>query len=35
MENDLPINVFDISAPGNIKLAVLGEPIGTLVGRIK
>jgi uridylate kinase len=35
MENDLPIIVFDISVPGNIKRAVLGEPIGTLVGRIK
>ncbi|MDX1934562.1 MAG: UMP kinase [Capsulimonadales bacterium] len=35
MENDLPIIVFDISVPGNIRRAVLGEPIGTLVGRIK
>jgi uridylate kinase len=35
MENDLPIIVFDISVPGNIKRAVLGQPIGTLVGRIK
>jgi uridylate kinase len=35
MENDLPIIVFDISVPGNIKRAVLGEPIGTLVGRFK
>lgn len=35
MENDLPIIVFDISAPGNIKRAVQGEPIGTLVGRTK
>lgn len=35
MENDLPIIVFDINVPGNIKRAVLGQPIGTLVGRIK
>lgn len=35
MENDLPIIVFDISVPGNIKRAVLGEQIGTLVGRFK
>jgi uridylate kinase len=35
MENDLPIIVFDIAVPGNIKRAVMGEPIGTLVGRIK
>ena len=35
MENDLPIVVFDIGAPGNIKRAVLGEPIGTLVGKCK
>jgi uridylate kinase len=35
MENDLPIIVFDISVAGNIRRAVLGEPIGTLVGRIK
>jgi uridylate kinase len=35
MENDLPIVVFDIAVPGNIKRAVLGEGIGTLVGRTK
>jgi uridylate kinase len=35
MENDLPIVVFDINVPGNIKRAVLGQPIGTLVGRSK
>lgn len=34
-EHDLPIIVFDISVPGNIKRAVMGDPIGTLVGRIK
>src|SRR6266702_528790 len=31
MDNELPINVFDVSAPGNIHRALLGEPIGTLV----
>ena len=35
MENDLPIVVFDINVPGNIKRAVMGEPIGTLVTRTK
>jgi uridylate kinase len=31
MENRLPILVFDLRTEGNIKRAVLGEPIGTLV----
>jgi uridylate kinase len=31
MENGLPIIVFDFRREGNIKRAVLGEPIGTLV----
>jgi len=31
MDNELPIIVFDVSAPGNIHRALLGEPIGTLV----
>ena len=31
MDNKLPILVFDLSKPGNIKRAVLGEKIGTLV----
>lgn len=35
MENDLPIVVFDIGVAGNIKRAVLGYPIGTLVGKTK
>jgi uridylate kinase len=30
-ENDLPIIVFDFREEGNIKRALLGEPIGTLV----
>jgi uridylate kinase len=31
MDNELPIIVFDVSAPGNIHRALVGEPIGTLV----
>jgi uridylate kinase len=31
MENGLPIIVFDFRREGNIKRALLGEPIGTLV----
>ncbi|MET1000348.1 MAG: UMP kinase [Acidimicrobiia bacterium] len=31
MDNDLPIIVFDVSQPGNIRRALIGEPIGTLV----
>jgi uridylate kinase len=31
MDNDLPIIVFDVSEPGNIRRALIGEPIGTLV----
>jgi uridylate kinase len=30
-ENDLPIIVFDLRREGNIKRALMGEPIGTLV----
>jgi uridylate kinase len=33
MENEMPIVVFDLHVEGNIKRAVLGEPVGTLVGR--
>ncbi len=32
MDNELPIIVFDMNAPGNIRRVVMGEPIGTLVG---
>ncbi len=32
MDNDMPIVVFDIARPGNLKRAVLGEEVGTLVG---
>jgi uridylate kinase len=31
MDNRLPIVVFDLRAAGNVRRAVLGEPIGTLV----
>lgn len=33
MDNNLPIVVFDITRPGNIKGAILGEKIGTIVKR--
>jgi uridylate kinase len=32
MDNEMPIVVFDMTQPGNILRAVLGEPIGTLIG---
>ncbi|MGZ4131035.1 MAG: UMP kinase, partial [Actinomycetota bacterium] len=31
MENNLPIIVFDLRQEGNIRRAVVGESIGTLV----
>jgi uridylate kinase len=31
MDNGMPILVFDLRRPGNIKRAVLGEPVGTRV----
>ncbi|MBD2461708.1 UMP kinase [Oscillatoria sp. FACHB-1407] len=31
-DNNIPIIVFDLSGKGNIKRALLGEPIGTIVG---
>ena len=31
MENNLPIIVFDMNAPGNLKRVVTGEKVGTLV----
>ncbi len=30
-ENNLPIHVFSIMEPGNLRRALLGEPIGTLI----
>jgi uridylate kinase len=32
MDNKLPIVVFDMNVPGNIRRVVMGERIGTLVG---
>jgi uridylate kinase len=31
MDNDLPIVVFDVSTPGNIRSVLEGHPVGTLV----
>ncbi len=31
MENDLPIVVFDMNRPDNIRRAAMGDPIGTLI----
>ncbi|MBD2424588.1 UMP kinase [Phormidium sp. FACHB-1136] len=31
-DNNIPIMVFDLSVPGNIKRALMGDPIGTIVG---
>ena len=31
MENELPIMVLDLHVAGNIRRAVQGEPVGTLV----
>jgi len=33
MDNALPIIVFDMHVPGNIRRVVMGEQIGTTVGR--
>ena len=33
-DNDLPIMVFNLHENGNIKRAVMGEHIGTLVGEL-
>ncbi|MBN2073156.1 MAG: UMP kinase [Actinobacteria bacterium] len=33
MDNNLPIIVFDITTPGNIKGAIMGKKIGTLVSK--
>jgi uridylate kinase len=32
MDNHLPIIVFNLRTPGNMKRAIMGEPIGTTVG---
>jgi uridylate kinase len=31
MENNLPIRVFDMFRPGNLRRVLSGEPVGTLV----
>jgi uridylate kinase len=31
-ENNLPIIVFDMNAPGNLMRVINGEPVGTIVG---
>ena len=31
MDNDLPIIVFNLTLPGNVRKIVEGEPIGTIV----
>lgn len=33
MDNDIPIIVFGLDKPGNIKKAILGEKIGTIVSK--
>ncbi len=33
MDNDIPLIVFDMMTPGNMKRAAMGETIGTYVGR--
>jgi len=33
MDNALPVIVFDMTVPGNIRRVIWGEPIGTYVGR--
>ena len=33
MDNDLPIIVFDLNVPGNLQRVILGEKIGSSVGR--
>jgi uridylate kinase len=35
MDNDLPLVVFDLTRKGNITRAVMGEDIGTLVGKVQ
>ena len=31
MDNRLPIVVFNLRTPGNIRRAIVGEPVGSLV----
>lgn len=34
MDNDLPLVVFDLTVPGNVVRVVMGEDVGTLVGKV-
>jgi uridylate kinase len=34
-DNNLPILVFNLTTPGNVRRAVLGEEIGTVVGNLE
>jgi uridylate kinase len=34
MENSIPIVVFDLNQPGNIRRVIQGEPVGTVVGGV-
>jgi uridylate kinase len=34
MDNDLPIVVFNLRTPGNLKRAIMGEPIGSTVSAV-
>ena len=31
MDNKLPIVVFNLKTPGNVRRAVMGEPVGSVV----
>jgi uridylate kinase len=33
MDNDLPIIVFNLTSPGNIRKIIEGDPIGTIVSK--
>lgn len=33
MDNNIPVIVFDLTTPGNIRRVIMGEAIGTYVGR--
>lgn len=33
MDNDLPIIVFDLTSPGNIRKIIAGDPVGTIVSK--
>ncbi|MGB3547551.1 MAG: UMP kinase [Saprospiraceae bacterium] len=33
-ENDLPIIIFDVNTPGNLRKIMFGEPVGTVVDKV-